>query len=142
MCIIIIDMSLTLQTTHGNIKIELFCELCPKACKNFLALAASGKYDNTIFHRNIKGPRYLMQDSSSKEATLQARANKAKVSTANRFRTSLLRVLNTIVEESSPWQTADPTPTVANSLSPTTGCPNSTSSTLRLGRYISRKSDN
>lgn len=48
-------MSLTLHTTHGNIKIELFCELCPKTCKNFLALAASGKYDNTIFHRNIKG---------------------------------------------------------------------------------------
>lgn len=48
-------MSLTLHTTHGNIKIELFCELCPKTTKNFLALAASGKYDNTIFHRNIKG---------------------------------------------------------------------------------------
>jgi peptidyl-prolyl cis-trans isomerase-like 3 len=24
-------------------------------CKNFLALAASNQYDNTIFHRNIKG---------------------------------------------------------------------------------------
>ena len=29
--------------------------MCPKTCKNFLALTASGKYDNTIFHRNIKG---------------------------------------------------------------------------------------
>jgi peptidyl-prolyl cis-trans isomerase-like 3 len=48
-------MSLTLITTHGNIKIELYCELCPKACNNFLALAASGQYDGTIFHRNIKG---------------------------------------------------------------------------------------
>jgi peptidyl-prolyl cis-trans isomerase-like 3 len=34
---------------------ELFCELCPKTCKNFLALAASGYYNNTIFHRNMKG---------------------------------------------------------------------------------------
>lgn len=50
-----LEMSLTLITTHGNIKVELFCELCPKTCKNFLALAASGQYDNTIFHRNIKG---------------------------------------------------------------------------------------
>lgn len=48
-------MSLTFITTHGNIKVELFCELCPKTCKNFLALAASGKYDNTQFLRNIKG---------------------------------------------------------------------------------------
>ena len=56
-------MSLTLHTTHGNIKIELFCELCPKACKNFLALAASNKYDNTLFHRNIKGTLVLRQAS-------------------------------------------------------------------------------
>ena len=48
-------MSLTLNTSHGNIKIELFCELTPKTCNNFLALAASGAYDATKFHRNIKG---------------------------------------------------------------------------------------
>ena len=27
----------------------------PKACENFLALCASGQYDETIFHRNIRG---------------------------------------------------------------------------------------
>lgn len=48
-------MSLTLQTTHGDLKVELFCELCPAAAKNFLALSAKGYYDDTIFHRNIKG---------------------------------------------------------------------------------------
>jgi peptidyl-prolyl cis-trans isomerase-like 3 len=48
-------MALTLHTTHGDIKVELFCELVPKACKNFLALCAMGYYDNTLFHRNIKG---------------------------------------------------------------------------------------
>uniref|UniRef100_A0AC35TMX6 PPIase cyclophilin-type domain-containing protein n=1 Tax=Rhabditophanes sp. KR3021 TaxID=114890 RepID=A0AC35TMX6_9BILA len=48
-------MSLTLHTTAGDIKIELFCEKCPKACENFLALCASGYYDNNIFHRNIRG---------------------------------------------------------------------------------------
>lgn len=51
-------MSLTLQTTHGNIKIELHCELCPKACKNFLALTASGYYNGSVFHRNIKGKHH------------------------------------------------------------------------------------
>src|SRR5690348_6659987 len=48
-------MSLTIHTTHGDIKIELFCEQVPKTCKNFLALSAMGYYDNTLFHRNIKG---------------------------------------------------------------------------------------
>jgi peptidyl-prolyl cis-trans isomerase-like 3 len=48
-------MSVTLNTDIGNIKLELFIEAAPKACKNFLALCASGYYDGCIFHRNIKG---------------------------------------------------------------------------------------
>lgn len=48
-------MSLTLNTTLGPIKIELFCEEAPKTCMNFLGLAASGKYNNTKFHRVISG---------------------------------------------------------------------------------------
>ncbi|KAG5885187.1 Peptidyl-prolyl cis-trans isomerase-like 3 [Gonioctena quinquepunctata] len=48
-------MSVTLNTDLGNIKIELFCELCPKACENFLALCASDYYNGCLFHRNIKG---------------------------------------------------------------------------------------
>lgn len=48
-------MSVTLHTTHGAIKLELFLSSCPKTCENFLALAAAGKYDGTVFHRNIKG---------------------------------------------------------------------------------------
>lgn len=48
-------MSVTLKTSHGKVKIEVFCEEVPVAAKNFLALCASGAYDNTVFHRNIKG---------------------------------------------------------------------------------------
>jgi len=51
----IIFMSITLHTTHGDIKFELFCELTPKTCKNFLALCGKKYYDGTVFHRNIKG---------------------------------------------------------------------------------------
>ncbi len=47
-------MSCTLHTSLGDIKIEIFCDLVPKTSENFLALAASGYYDNTIFHRNMK----------------------------------------------------------------------------------------
>ena len=48
-------MSVSLRTNHGNIKIELSCDESPESCKNFLALAASGSYDRTIFHRSIRG---------------------------------------------------------------------------------------
>lgn len=48
-------MAVTLHTDVGDIKLELFCELCPKTCENFLALCASDYYNNCLFHRNIKG---------------------------------------------------------------------------------------
>ncbi|KAJ8900797.1 hypothetical protein NDN08_000097 [Rhodosorus marinus] len=48
-------MSVTLHTSLGDIKLELFCDEAPKASENFLGLSASGSYDGTIFHRNMKG---------------------------------------------------------------------------------------
>ncbi|TFK36640.1 cyclophilin-like domain-containing protein [Crucibulum laeve] len=48
-------MSVTLHTTHGELKIEVFCEAVPKAAENFLALCASNYYDGCLFHRNIRG---------------------------------------------------------------------------------------
>lgn len=47
--------SVTLHTNHGDIKIEVYCEEVPKTAYNFLALCASGYYNNTLFHRNIRG---------------------------------------------------------------------------------------
>ncbi|EXJ84511.1 peptidyl-prolyl cis-trans isomerase-like 3 [Capronia epimyces CBS 606.96] len=54
-------MSVTYQlhTTHGDIKIEIFCESVPKTAENFLALCASGAYDGTPFHRLI--PDFMVQ---------------------------------------------------------------------------------
>lgn len=36
-------------------KVEVFCEDCPLAAENFLALCASDYYNGCLFHRNIKG---------------------------------------------------------------------------------------
>ncbi len=44
-----------LQTTKGNIRIELDETNAPESARNFLAYVASGHYDGTIFHRVIKG---------------------------------------------------------------------------------------
>lgn len=49
------SQALTLHTTLGDLKLELACGDCPRTCENFLALAASGYYDGTLFHRNIRG---------------------------------------------------------------------------------------
>eukprot|EP00884_Botryococcus_braunii_P002905 jgi/Botrbrau1/12615/Bobra.0169s0142.1 len=48
-------MAVTLHTNHGDIKLEVYCEEAPRTAENFLALAASGYYDGTLFHRNIRG---------------------------------------------------------------------------------------
>ncbi|KAK9480486.1 peptidyl-prolyl cis-trans isomerase-like 3 [Lipomyces japonicus] len=55
-------MSVTLHTDLGDIKIEVFCEAVPKTAENFLALCASGYYNNTKIHRNIKGFMVQMGD--------------------------------------------------------------------------------
>ena len=55
-------MSVTLHTDLGDIKIEVDCSNVKKASYNFLALCASGYYDNTLIHRNIKGFMVQMGD--------------------------------------------------------------------------------
>jgi cyclophilin family peptidyl-prolyl cis-trans isomerase len=41
------------ETTMGNFKIELFYDLAPKTCRNFMDLADKKYYDGIIFHRVI-----------------------------------------------------------------------------------------
>lgn len=48
-------MSVTLHTTHGDLKVELFCEKVPETAENFLGLCAAGAYNDTPFHRLIPG---------------------------------------------------------------------------------------
>ncbi|HCJ11660.1 MAG: peptidylprolyl isomerase [Verrucomicrobia bacterium GWF2_51_19] len=43
-----------LETNRGKIEIELFDTVAPKACENFVKLAAKGYYDGLIFHRIIQ----------------------------------------------------------------------------------------
>ena len=75
-------MSVTLHTSLGNIKIEVFCESVPKTaevslrkahlshkertaqidCQNFMALCASSAYTSSPFHRSI--PQFMIQTGS------------------------------------------------------------------------------
>jgi peptidyl-prolyl cis-trans isomerase A (cyclophilin A) len=45
--------TIELQTTHGNIQIQLDAEKAPKSVANFLQYVKDGHYENTIFHRVI-----------------------------------------------------------------------------------------
>jgi peptidyl-prolyl cis-trans isomerase-like 3 len=55
-------MSVTLHTDLGDIKIEVECEKVKKASYNFLALCASGYYDDSLIHRNVRGFMVQMGD--------------------------------------------------------------------------------
>ncbi|TFY80585.1 hypothetical protein EWM64_g3428 [Hericium alpestre] len=48
-----------IDTTAGDIEIELWSKEAPKAVRNFLALAMEGYYDGVIFHRIV--PDFLVQ---------------------------------------------------------------------------------
>ncbi|KAK5629502.1 hypothetical protein RRF57_005217 [Xylaria bambusicola] len=47
--------SVILNTSFGDLSIELFAKQTPLTCRNFLQLCLDGYYDNTIFHRLIPG---------------------------------------------------------------------------------------
>lgn len=52
-------MKATMQTTKGNIVIELFDDKAPITVNNFVKLSKEGYYDGTIFHRVI--PNFMIQ---------------------------------------------------------------------------------
>ncbi|TFK20238.1 cyclophilin-like protein [Coprinopsis marcescibilis] len=44
-----------IETTFGEVDIELWAKETPKTCRNFIALALEGYYDGVIFHRIVPG---------------------------------------------------------------------------------------
>jgi peptidyl-prolyl cis-trans isomerase A (cyclophilin A) len=65
-----------METSEGNIEIELFADKAPITVSNFLAYADSGFYAGTIFHRVI--PRFMIQCGGFDESMSQ-KATKAEI---------------------------------------------------------------
>lgn len=70
----------TMETSLGNIKIELFEKEAPISVKNFLDYTKSGFYNGTIFHRVING--FMIQGGGfttefKQKATSQSIKNEA-----------------------------------------------------------------
>jgi cyclophilin family peptidyl-prolyl cis-trans isomerase len=55
-----------IETTAGDITVELYKDKAPKSVENFLAYMKSGYYSGTIFHRVIKG--FMIQGGGLTEA--------------------------------------------------------------------------
>ena len=51
--------NVVLETSMGNITIELYWDHAPKTCQNFAELSRKGYYNKTIFHRII--PDFMVQ---------------------------------------------------------------------------------
>jgi peptidyl-prolyl cis-trans isomerase SDCCAG10 len=47
-------LQVVLNTSLGEIEIELWSKETPKACRNFVQLCMEGYYNGTIFHRIVK----------------------------------------------------------------------------------------
>eukprot|EP00249_Psilotum_nudum_P018745 c26942_g1_i1 orf=344-2128(+) len=43
-----------LHCTHGDLNLELHCDITPRTCENFITLCDRGYYNGVIFHRNIR----------------------------------------------------------------------------------------
>jgi len=49
------SQTLLMETSAGDLRIELDTEKAPLSAKNFVEYASQGHYDGTVFHRVIKG---------------------------------------------------------------------------------------
>jgi peptidyl-prolyl cis-trans isomerase B (cyclophilin B) len=63
--------TVTLETTLGNIVIELNEEKAPETVKNFLTYVNDGFYDGTVFHRVI--PNFMIQGGGFMPGMVQKR---------------------------------------------------------------------
>ena len=61
------DKIVIFHTEFGKLTIDLFSDVAPNTTENFLKLAESGFYDETIFHRIIKGFMIQGGDPNTKE---------------------------------------------------------------------------
>jgi peptidyl-prolyl cis-trans isomerase B (cyclophilin B) len=76
-----------IQTSKGEIRLELFADQAPASVENFIAYARSGFYDGTIFHRVIS--HFMIQGGGftadmEKKPTREPIANEAANGLSNK----------------------------------------------------------
>ena len=66
------DPAVLMETSMGNVKLELFAKEAPISVKNFLDYVASGFYDGTVYHRVIRG--FMIQGGGFTADLIQKKA--------------------------------------------------------------------
>jgi cyclophilin family peptidyl-prolyl cis-trans isomerase len=82
---------LEIETSQGNITVELYPEKAPKTVANFLQYAKDGFYENTVFHRVIN---HFMIQGGGFERDLTEKPTRAPI--ANEADNGLLNETGTI----------------------------------------------
>lgn len=59
-------MAVLLETTYGDLVIDLFYEECPSSCRNFVRLCKLKHYNNCLFHKVVKDFLCFAGDSGEK----------------------------------------------------------------------------
>ncbi len=67
---------ITIETSHGDIVVELFEDSAPLTCENFRRYAADGFYEGTVFHRVIPG---FMIQGGGMDASLSRKATRPPI---------------------------------------------------------------
>ena len=62
-----------LETSKGNIEIELYADKSPKTVANFITYVNSGYYDGLVFHRVIKG--FMVQGGGFNKFAVEKKTN-------------------------------------------------------------------
>jgi len=76
-----VTQQVELQTSKGNIKIELDEAKAPESVRNFVEHVKRGHYDGTVFHRVIKG--FMIQGGGFEPGMKQKQAGKPIRNEAN-----------------------------------------------------------
>lgn len=78
----------TIETAHGNMKLELYPDIAPNTVRNFISLVQKGFYDGLIFHRVIPG--FMIQGGDPEGTGMGGPGYRIKGEfTANRFQNDL-----------------------------------------------------
>ena len=76
-------------TNQGDIDVELFADVAPRTVNNFLAYMNKGAYNNTFFHRSVRG--FVIQAGGYKWSNGVAQIANTEGAIRNEYRTSNTR---------------------------------------------------
>lgn len=95
-----------LNTTHGQLSVELWSKECPMACRNFIQLCLEGYYDHSPFHRLVPGfclqggkPAKGVEDAEEGQAVFEG--GRFSIETHSRLKFSRRGLLGMVAHEST-----------------------------------------